>query len=274
MIFLFFLFILNVIQKFKMKLGISYNVFDGEELLEKSIRQIREHVDYISVIYQKHSNYGNPVTPECLETLQKLYDEKLIDVLHEYGPTLKNGAHWNEIMKRNVGLYYSKVNGCTHHMSMDTDEFYVTEQFAEMKKIVEKGNYDSSACQMSTYFKYPTHRIDPKEDYYVSLIYRIRNGVDFVFGHPFPVLVDPTRRMNPGKCKIFTRDEIEMHHMSYVRKDIASKVNNSSAKVNFSSVIPEFIDRFNNWKEGEKGILLGLPPREYDLVKVENIFDI
>ena len=31
-----------------MRLGVSYNLFDGEELLEHSIRCIREKVDYIS----------------------------------------------------------------------------------------------------------------------------------------------------------------------------------------------------------------------------------
>ena len=31
-----------------MRLGVSYNVCDGEELLEHSIRCIREKVDYIS----------------------------------------------------------------------------------------------------------------------------------------------------------------------------------------------------------------------------------
>ena len=31
-----------------MKLGVSYNVFDGEELLECSIRSVRENVDYVS----------------------------------------------------------------------------------------------------------------------------------------------------------------------------------------------------------------------------------
>ena len=30
-----------------MKLGVSYNIFDGEELLENSIKSIRKNVDYI-----------------------------------------------------------------------------------------------------------------------------------------------------------------------------------------------------------------------------------
>ena len=42
-----------------MKLGVSYNVFDGEELLESSIKSIRDNVDHISVVYQTISNFGN-----------------------------------------------------------------------------------------------------------------------------------------------------------------------------------------------------------------------
>ncbi len=42
-----------------MKLGVSYNLFDGEELLEKSILSIRENVDYISVVFQMVSNLGD-----------------------------------------------------------------------------------------------------------------------------------------------------------------------------------------------------------------------
>ena len=41
-----------------MKLGLAYNLFDGEELLEYSLRSIRNNVDYISVQYQEISNHG------------------------------------------------------------------------------------------------------------------------------------------------------------------------------------------------------------------------
>ena len=37
------------------KLGVSYNLFNGEELLEASIKSIRQNVDYINVIYQEYS---------------------------------------------------------------------------------------------------------------------------------------------------------------------------------------------------------------------------
>ena len=42
-----------------MKLGVAYNVFDAEELLEYSINSIREFADYVVVVAQETSNYGN-----------------------------------------------------------------------------------------------------------------------------------------------------------------------------------------------------------------------
>ena len=35
----------------EMKLGVAYNVFDGEELLLDSIRSIKSNVTYVAVVY-------------------------------------------------------------------------------------------------------------------------------------------------------------------------------------------------------------------------------
>jgi hypothetical protein len=43
-------------------------VFDSEELLESSILSIKEEVEYICVVYQTVSNFGNP----CHKHLEKL----------------------------------------------------------------------------------------------------------------------------------------------------------------------------------------------------------
>ena len=47
----------------KNKLGIAYNVFDGEELLEKSILSVRNVADFICVVWQRVSNQGNFADP-------------------------------------------------------------------------------------------------------------------------------------------------------------------------------------------------------------------
>ncbi len=69
-----------------MKLGISYNIFDGEELLENSIRSIRENVDYISVVYQEISNFGNPCNGNLVSLINKLKTEGLVDEVFKYKP--------------------------------------------------------------------------------------------------------------------------------------------------------------------------------------------
>ncbi len=257
-----------------MKIGVSYNVFDAEEHLEGSILQIRNSVDFISVVFQKKSNYGY----ECNENLQSLLinlkNNGLIDEIYEYYPTIGVSPHVNEINKRNIGLGLSVRNRCTHHMSMDTDEYYEKSQFEYLKKIMIDGDFDSSACQMSTYYKEPIYRLEPKEEYYVSLLFKIRPNIYYKFGNSFPVLTDPTRSMDSGKFRVFSRDEIEMHHMSYVRKNIEKKLLNSSAKINFENYIPEFLEYFKNWENGMKARTPGKPPAEFNTIEVHNIFNI
>ena len=114
------------------KYGISYNIFDGEELLEDSILQIRDLVEYISVVFQRESYWGNKCSANLIETLNRLKREGLIDDLVEYTNSPQLSPHYNQINKRNIGIELSKRNYCTHHMSMDCDEFYVEEQFANL----------------------------------------------------------------------------------------------------------------------------------------------
>lgn len=73
----------------KSKWGVSYSVFDGEELLEASLRNIRPHVDYINVIWQKESWYGAPANADLYPLLLKLKDAGLIDELIEYKVNLR-----------------------------------------------------------------------------------------------------------------------------------------------------------------------------------------
>jgi len=258
------------------KLGIAYNIFDDSiELLEKSILSVRNVADYITVIYQDISNMGNVSEVNLKELLTEYKNKGLIDSFYLYKPQLNAPIpHINEINKRNMGLYVCQGEGCTHYMSMDSDEFYKEDELRKVLNVMVEGNYDSSACQLQTYWKSGEWVLDPPEEYYVSLIYKIRSGVDFVLGHNFPVLVDPTRRMNPGNCKVLTRYEIEMHHMSYVRKNIDKKLFNSSAVHNFSNRLDELINYYNGWKEGDRALLAGVEEHYYNLNKVDNIFNV
>lgn len=45
------------------KLGACYNVFDGEELLEYSIRSVRPTVSYVVVVFQEGASAVSPCAP-------------------------------------------------------------------------------------------------------------------------------------------------------------------------------------------------------------------
>jgi hypothetical protein len=64
-----------------MKLGVSYIIFDGVELLESSILQIRNQVDWISVIYQDRSWFGDRAPASIKVELNRLVSKGLIDEL-------------------------------------------------------------------------------------------------------------------------------------------------------------------------------------------------
>ena len=84
------------------KWGISYSVFDGEELLEASLKSVRRSADYINVVYQTVSWTGerrNDALPYFLKTLQ---DKGLIDELIFFAPDVNKRAYVNEKRKRNL----------------------------------------------------------------------------------------------------------------------------------------------------------------------------
>ena len=134
-----------------------------------------------------------------------------------------------------------------------------------------EGDYDSSYCQMQTYYKSWEYSLDPPETYYVSLIFKIKNDSNFVLMAPSPVLVDPTRRMAPSnKDIVLERKDIQMHHGSYIRNNIRTKLINSSASVNFTNDIDRIVNHYSNWKYPEKVLWGGLPSTLHNVKKIDN----
>lgn len=140
-----------------MILGASYTVWDGEELLEYSIKSIRNNVDYIAVVWQKISNHGQACNEGLEPLLNDLVNKGLVDELYMYNPDIANtggeNASLNETNKRNIGLELCRKRGCTHHLTIDTDEFYTDEQMKFMKGEMERGNYGSGYCQHLQYYR-------------------------------------------------------------------------------------------------------------------------
>jgi hypothetical protein len=226
------------------KWGISYNVFDdAHEVFLYSLKSVRPHVDFISVVYQTVSNRGEKYeNPSYLPDLTRWKEQGLIDDLYLYDPM--PGVN-NELVKRNVGRDRCLQVGCDYLMNMDSDELYIGSEFEYMKKEMVEGDYDGSACKMLTYYKTSEYILDPPQEYYVPLMYKA--DPNRYFGTGFPAQVDPTRGMMSTKPRIFTRDEIQMHHMSYIRYEVRRKLRNSSAYGAIAQVFEHMVNRHVNF---------------------------
>jgi len=264
-----------------MKLGASYSLFDGEELLEHSIKSIRNNVNYVSVVYQKISNHGEQCNEGLEPLLRRLRDEGLIDRLHIYEPDIQNtggeNASLNETKKRNIGLEISREVGCTHHLTIDCDEFYTDEQFRFMKEEMERGNYATGYCQHLQYYKDSIYRLKYPEQEYVATIEKITPDTQYIYNIACEVPIDPTRKTNNvangGGYRIFAREECQMHHLSFVRKDIKKKLWNHSSRRFFTEAgVDRIVEYYKNWKYPEKVMWAG--ENLLEVIEVQRVFEI
>jgi hypothetical protein len=260
-----------------MKLATSYNLFDTEELIKASIIWIRNQVDYINIVYQTTSNTGKKCSEELLPILNKLFTEGFIDKLIKHTPNLKLATHLKEINKRNIGLRNAKLKSCTHFRSLDSNEFYNEQQLIEAKKIIIENKFDYTAVRLTNYFKKSIYKMIYKNqpEYFVSFIFKIKPFVKFKPNPNFPVIVHSTGQTKGKKFFLFNKEAIEMHHMTLVRKNINSKLKNSSSNhIYKKNNIDNYVDYFNNWKLGQKVY----PPSNYsnfvEIEKVKNQFNI
>lgn len=213
--------------------GAAYSVFDGEELLEASLRSVRGEVDYIVLVYQTTSWFGAPASPELLPLLRNLRALGLADELVEYRPDPKLEPDANERVKRNLGLDHARRNGCTYFTNMDCDEFYLANEMAEAKAFIVNKYITHSFVPIQCYGEKPTQvLLDVRGTSYVPFFCKIQPGVRLRAHGKTPLRVDPTRQQDHywgARYWVFDRT-IQMHHMSYVRKDLQQKIDNSSFK--------------------------------------------
>jgi hypothetical protein len=247
-----------------MKLGISYNLFDGYELLESSITVMRPMVDHISVVFQETSNNGKNKIDRALvmSLLNRLVSKNLVDTVIEFTPNTSKSPHNNEVDKRQVGYNKAREVGCSHYMSMDVDEFYFDNEFNNTKKIIDDGNYDGSIIEYVNYYGDFAHQIPMSHNQYVPFIYKINGARRFQLGNALSntIVCDPTRQIQSNQVIKFESNNILMHHMSYVRDKnggMRRKLENSSARVNWGhdpEAIEEMVKYYENWTSGDDGM--------------------
>jgi len=211
------------------KFCVSYSVFDGYELLKKSIESIRSSVDYINIVYQTLSWYGEPADKELLPLLNDLKNSGLIDELIEFSPDFKLNAGENETAKRNLGLQYAKKAGGTYFMTMDADEFYIREEVENAKEELIKNDVTHSYCPIVVYGLKPTERLLSPCPLSVQFFSKIKRKSVLGKNDKPIALVDPTRRLSDFRgAKYYYLPGCQMHHMTYIRKDVDAKMRNST----------------------------------------------
>ena len=223
-----------------MKLGVSYTVFDGIELLEYSIRQIREHVDFIHVAYQDISWFGSQMSQSDKDILSRLHRKKLIDSLDKFSDfkNLNRACASNirtskafEMRKRQFGLDACVKQGCTHFISMDVDEFYKADEFKNAKNIIIERNITRSSCSFINYVNLPIYHRGYDSS---SVPFICKVNASSRMSKTFFTRCDPTRGINAiakGSDVRLPISNITMHHMETIRKDLNKKYTSTTRAV-------------------------------------------
>lgn len=249
-------------------------MFDCEELLETSIKSIRKHAEYVVVVYQKVSNFGDLCNPYLEKHLNDLCKRKLIDEIILYTPRpfsveekialtatipdpkeLHFGHEYigdqflNELSKREIGRAKCLENGCSHFICMDSDEYYLDNQITFAKEKILKNDYDATFCKMRTFFMDAIYEYLPlDENNSVPFICKCTKDLKHRLAcHYVNLMIDPTRRLEGIKNTYsFKRDELEMFHMTLVRKNLRKKLFNVSNKANYTDC-EAFMEKWDNW---------------------------
>ncbi|MEG1363714.1 MAG: hypothetical protein RSC92_04725 [Clostridia bacterium] len=236
------------------KLGLSINVFDGTELLESLLNELRSEVDYILISYQTKSYCGNKIDKEDLKEIKRLKRIKLVDKIIEFIPDVCLDNRAEETRKRNESIDILIENGCSHVLNIDADEFYNKKDFISAKKYLEDNDIEISYCKYINYYRNFEHILVYQFEAYVPFIISIK--YKFKYNHWCVGITDPTRRYEITEnkesdlkvVKMLSSDVIMMHHASWIRKDIRKKLENWSAKSYFTQQdIENAVDCYNNF---------------------------
>jgi hypothetical protein len=231
-----------------MKLAACYTVFNGLELLEKSIEQIYPFVDMVIICYQTTSNKGNTcdkVEPFIYYHFAAKNKVKII----KFSPDLTTNTKENERKKHQLMLHTAKNEGCSHFFLSATDHFYHQNEFFVAKKAIENSDFDVTFTKIFTYYKHIEWQLTPIEDYHMPFIMKIHPQTQIEYVRNFPVRVDPSVQVNTfEKWHLFPESEIMMHHYSMIRENIRDKFKNAAASIRWKNGEAEiFANEFENY---------------------------
>lgn len=264
-----------------MKLGVTYSLFNGEEMLCGSITAIRDQVDYINVVYQTHSWFGVEANPDMVLMLNKLKKDGFLDNIIEYKfDDFDNNSDLDfyTLDKKNIGVEDLKKHHCTHCMIMDADEYYKIEELKSAKEYILLNNITCSCCSIYDYHFSPCCRNRDVNKYAVPFIFKLRRYSRLSQHHHMPCLVDPLRTFPYIKWfdKFHYFSTVTMHHMTGIRKDYNKKLQASisNATEQGRKHISDTKTRYGSQKEMSTEELLRVKNELGGYIAVENIFNI
>lgn len=231
-----------------MKLTACYTVFNGLELLERSIDQIYSLVDNVIICYQTISNKGNACDKVESFVYYQFKSKKKV-VIIKYTPDLAVNTKENERRKHQLLLETAKNIDSTHVFLNATDEFYDKNEFFFAKTATESANFDLTFTKMFTYYKHSNWQLTPIEDYYKPFIIKLYPETKIEVVRNYPLKVDPSVQVNT--CKnwyLFSEKDIMMHHYSMIRENIRDKFKNAAASIRWRNNEAElFANEFESY---------------------------
>lgn len=253
-----------------MRLASIINVWaDCVELLPFCIKNHLEFCDGVIVVWSQYSNHGVKNDAVLEYILANGHDSRVEFVQCEpwRGVTPLN----SETRKRNHGIATAREKGFTHVLISDADEFWDAEVMKALKIKCEANGTNGYVHPLKVFIKEPTlwcddHTLVPgiqklTKDFSVGSF----NAYPFAYDEKGHAHIDPSRRPNTLKGIVYS--PAPMAHMSYVRKNIDLKIDNSSANLRRSRQV--IYDELRDAKPGYVSKLYHQPLQE-----CENYFNI
>jgi len=229
-----------------MKLIALYSVFDGEELLEGSIAQIRPHVDFVLCCVQTVS-YAGETYPGGKDVAESLKSKGLVDQIARYQPLPGAPRQQNEMRKRFGAIQMAFRAGFTHFLHIDCDEYFDGHQFEAAKDFIQQTGADGSVVQSRTYFKRPDWELESYDEAFFPFIHRVHSKTTCC-GSDYPFWCDPTRTVNANDVVAIPGSLAVQHHFSWVRRDVSGKIRNHSCAPGFEGT--QIQDEYENAQVG------------------------
>ena len=176
----------------------------------------------------------------------------MIDKIVPFVPNQKISAKLNEVKKRNIGTNFCDKENCSHYISLDADEVFKTKELKKAVELAYENEFDFSVCKMITYYHDLNTILFPPEEYYIPFIIKLDDR-RFVKDYQMEFAMDCGRSIPYTKVKEFTRDEIQMHHFSFVMKDLERKLSTQPTTIR-DTTKEKIIERFTIFKPGDKAI--------------------